>query len=47
MFDRPKPRYVVTEFYLARYWTGDLPAAILSSAGVFSKDQAVAIYFFS
>ena len=32
MFDRPKPRYVETEFYLASHWTGDLPAVILSPA---------------
>ena len=31
MFDRPKPQYVGTEFYLASHWTGDLPAVILSS----------------
>ena len=30
MFDRPKPRYVGTEFSLASHWTGDLPAIILS-----------------
>ena len=29
MFDRPKPPYVGTEFYLASHWTGDLPAVIL------------------
>ena len=29
-FDRPKPPHVVTEFYLASHWTGDLPAVILS-----------------
>ena len=29
LFDRPKPRYVGTEFYLASHWTGDLPAVIL------------------
>ena len=30
MFDRPKPRYVVTEFHLTSRWRGVLPAAILS-----------------
>ena len=30
MFDRPKPWYVGTEFYLASHWTGDSPAVILS-----------------
>ena len=30
MFDRPKPWYVGTEFYLTSHWTGDLPAVILS-----------------
>ena len=30
MFDRPRPRYAGTEFYLANHWTGDLPAVILS-----------------
>ena len=29
-FDRPKPRYVETEFHLTSDWTGDSPAVILS-----------------